>query len=266
MSHPPLAASADDGRAEVCTPADNLAALHAEMTALIDARVRVLAQRFDSKRGSVGEIADFMLLIALNPALAELRHLAALPQPDPERLYSALLRVHSAAATVLRSDRLAPALTPYDPVDCGPAFSSLAVGLRSLFATVMAAGARQLSVNHRNHGVYTVTFDADYSARIVLQVHSAMPAEAMRSRFPSQIKIGPVESIRDLVNLQLPGIAIKPLSVIPPQVPYNAAAVYFELQGADSALWKQSLSSGALALHVAGDFPELVMSAWLIGA
>ncbi|MCK7582559.1 MAG: type VI secretion system baseplate subunit TssK [Chromatiales bacterium] len=33
-----------------------------------------------------------------------------------------------------------------------------------------------------------------------------MPAEALRVRFPTQVKIGPVERIRDLVNLQLPGI------------------------------------------------------------
>lgn len=268
MSHPPPAASADDGPAAACIPAENLAALHAEMTALIDARVRVLAQRFESSSGSVGEIGDFMLLMALNPALAELRHLAALPEPDPERLYAALLRLHAAAATVLRSDRLAPALPPYDPADCGPAFAALAGALRGTLATVMAAAARPLAVNHRKYGIYLVTLDAGAgaAARIVLQVHSAMPAEALRSRFASMIKIGPVESIRDLVNLAIPGIAIKPLAVSPPQVPYSAAAVYFELQGADSALWQQALNSGTLALHVAGEFPELVLSAWQIGA
>ena len=33
-----------------------------------------------------------------------------------------------------------------------------------------------------------------------------LPGEALRARFPTQVKIGPVERIRDLVNLQLPGV------------------------------------------------------------
>ena len=53
------------------------------------------------------------------------------------------------------------------------------------------------------------------SAVFVLAVNAQMPGEALRLRFPGQVKIGPVERIRDLVNLALPGIALRALPVAP---------------------------------------------------
>ena len=50
-----------------------------------------------------------------------------------------------------------------------------------------------------------------------------------RGHFPQQAKVGSVEHIRDLVNLQLPGIGLLPMPVAPRQIPYHAGSTYFEL-------------------------------------
>ena len=91
-----------------------------------------------------------------------------------------------------------------------------------------------------------------------------MPAEALRARFPTQVKIGPVERIRDLVNLQLPGVALRPLPVAPRQIPYHAGFNYFELETRSSELWKQLERRAALAMHIAGEFPGLELEFWAI--
>ena len=88
-------------------------------------------------------------------------------------------------------------------------------------------------------------------------------AEALRQRLPNQIKIGPVEKIRDLVNLALPGVAIYPLPVVPRQIPFHTGFSYFELDR-NSDLWKQLDASGGMAIHVAGEFPELTLELWAI--
>ena len=56
-----------------------------------------------------------------------------------------------------------------------------------------------------------------------------MPAEALRRGFPNLVKIGPVEQIRELINVALPGIAVRALPVAPRQLPYYAGTTYFEL-------------------------------------
>jgi type VI secretion system protein ImpJ len=104
------------------------------------------------------------------------------------------------------------------------------------------------------------------NASFVLAVTAQMPGDALRARFPTQVKIGPAERIRDLVNLQLPGVALKPLPVAPRQIPYHAGFNYFELETRDSEMWRQLETSGGLAMHIAGDFPGLELEFWAIRA
>ena len=94
--------------------------------------------------------------------------------------------------------------------------------------------------------------------------HALMPSEALRARFPTQVKIGPVERIRDLVNLALPGVTLTPLPVAPRQIPFHAGANYFELETRNSDLWRQLEQSGGMAMHIAGDFPGLDLAFWAI--
>jgi type VI secretion system protein ImpJ len=102
------------------------------------------------------------------------------------------------------------------------------------------------------------------NATFVLAVSAQLPGDALRARFPTQVKIGPVERIRDLVNLQLPGVGLRPLPVAPRQIPYHAGFSYFELETRNNELWKQLESSGGLAMHIAGEFPGIELEFWAI--
>jgi len=101
-------------------------------------------------------------------------------------------------------------------------------------------------------------------ATFVLAVNANMPSEALRARFPTQVKIGPVERIRDLVNLALPGVTLTPMPVAPRQIPFHTGANYFELETRNSDLWRQLEQSGGIAMHIAGDFPGLDLAFWAI--
>ena len=101
------------------------------------------------------------------------------------------------------------------------------------------------------------------TATFVLAVGAEMPGEQVRKLFPAQVKIGPVEKIRDLVNLHLPGVGLRPLPVAPRQIPYHAGNNYFELD-TSSEFWRGLEHSGGVALHIAGDFPGLKLEFWAI--
>jgi type VI secretion system protein ImpJ len=102
------------------------------------------------------------------------------------------------------------------------------------------------------------------TASFVLAVNAHMPGDALRARFPTQVKIGPAELIRDLVNRQLPGVVLRPLPVAPRQIPYHSGFTYFELETRGNEIWKQLETSGGLAMHIAGDFPGLALEFWAI--
>ncbi len=101
------------------------------------------------------------------------------------------------------------------------------------------------------------------SAVFILAVSAHVPPETVRSSFPATTKIGSVEKIRDLVNLQLPGIGLRALPVAPRQLPFHAGFTYFELDR-NSEYWAQLATSAGFAMHVAGEFPGLQMEFWAI--
>jgi type VI secretion system protein ImpJ len=138
--------------------------------------------------------------------------------------------------------------------------------LRQLLATVLEQNAIKLPLSKPKFGVYgarrpdTALLD---DAVFVLAANAQVPPETLRSQFPAQVKIGPVEEIQQLVRSALPGITIHPLAVAPRQIPFHVGFSYFELNK-QSELWKRMSSSGAFAIHIGGSFPGLELEFWAI--
>jgi len=131
---------------------------------------------------------------------------------------------------------------------------------------VLEENAVQLPLTERSHGLNVATVPTSSMVRefgFVLAVRASVPADTLLTHFPAQMKVAPVTKIRDLVQLQLPGMILRPMSVAPPQIPWHAGYSYFELDKG-SELWQEMEKSGTFALHLAGDFPGLAMEFWAI--
>jgi type VI secretion system protein ImpJ len=235
-----------------------------ELTQLVRQRAMQLAPRLATSREGV--IIDFLFLQVLNTTEIELRHLQNLPQLHPERLFLVLARLAANLRTFNAGDRLALNLPVYCHIDPAKCFEPLFGALRSELTMSLSPTARQVPIEERRYGVRVALFGEssfDARTRVLMEVRSALAPEELRTRFPSQVKIGPIEALRDLVNLQIPGIALRPLAVAPREVPYVAGATYFEIDSRPGELWDKVRASKGLAMHVAGDFPELEMTLWI---
>ena len=238
-----------------------------ELYGLLAARAEALAQRLSQPgRGGVSEVADFLLLETANRYLGALWHAREVPSLHPERLFHDWLMLACDLATYTGAQRRPEVMPRYAHDDLQATFQPLMAELRRSLSVVLEQHALQIPLHDRGQGVRVAQgIDAQLlrDAGFVLAVHADMPAEAVRTRFPAQAKIGPVDRIRDLVHLQLPGVAVRALPVAPRQIPYSAGHAYFELdKGGD--LWRQLERTGALALHVAGEFPGLTLEFWAV--
>ena len=240
----------------------------AELQGLITHRAEAIAARISdpSVRGTA-EIADFMLLQTMNRNEPLLRHLlASAPVLHPEDFYRTCLALAGELATYTSQGRRASRFPVYLHEDLYATFNPVFIDLRQALSSVLEQTAVSIPLQERRHGV-RVGVVADrgllLQSTFVLAVHADLPAEQLRRAFPNQIKIGPVEQIAQLVNVALPGIPVRPLPVAPRQLPYRAGSVYFELDRG-APFWKQLETSGAIALHLAGSFPQLEMELWAI--
>ena len=239
----------------------------AELRGLLSQRVDALAGRMAQPgRGGVAEIADFLLLQTVNRASALFEHLCNLPRLHPESLYADCVQLAGDLAAFGPERRLGRPFPAYDHDDHGLSFKPVMAQLRLALSMVLEQSAIPIELHDRKYGV-RVAVIADKgllsTASFVLAVAAQVPSETLRQRFPGQLKVGPVEKIRDLVNLQLPGIGLRALPVAPRQIPYHAGFNYFELDTRHE-LWELLRNSGGLAMHLAGEFPGLELEFWAV--
>ena len=252
--------------------------LHAPASAVLDGFLRevhgMLHQRGEALaarlvqpgRAGIGEIADFLLLQLVNRQEPLFAHLQRLSLLHPERLYEQCLALAGELST-FREQRRPPAYAEYRHDDLATCFRSLMVDLRQSLSMVLEQTAIAIDLQDRKFGIRVALIpdiELQRTAVFVLAVNAQMPGEALRARFPTQVKIGPAERIRDLVNLQLPGVTLRAMPVAPRQIPYHAGFTYFELETRGNELWKQLENSGGLAMHIAGEFPGLALEFWAI--
>jgi type VI secretion system protein ImpJ len=238
-----------------------------EIQGLLHHRGEGLAGRVAATgRGGTAEIADFLLLQVVNRYELLFGHLSDLQGVHPERLFSILLELVGELVTFTDKSKRPPAIPPYRHDDLQLTFDPLIQVLRQSLSMVLEQNAISIPVEERNYGVHVAVVN-DKSlfkqANFVLATTATIPTEELQRRFPAQVKIGPVEQIRDLVNLQLPGIRIRLLPVAPRQIPFHTGYVYFELERSGE-YWSKLQESGGMAIHIGSSFPDIMMEVWAI--
>jgi type VI secretion system protein ImpJ len=244
-----------------------LANLVRDVHGLLHQRGDALAARLvQPGPGGVAEIADFLWLETVNRFEPLFAHLAATVPLHPERLYDACLQLAGELSTFTRDDRRPIAYPVYRHDDLASCFIPVVTDIRRSLSMVLERSAIPITLENRPYGLRVAALpDGDMlrTARLVLAAKAQLPADRLQASLPTLVKIGPVERIRDLVNLNLPGIALRSLPVAPRQIPYHAGFLYFELErGGD--LWKLTEQSRALAMHIAGEFPGLELEFWAV--
>jgi type VI secretion system protein ImpJ len=252
--------------------------LHARAAPRLDAFLRelhgLLHHRGDAlggraaatARGASAEIADFLMLQAINRFEPLIAHCAEAGVLHPEDLFRVCVQAAGELATFTTPSKRPPSLPAYRHDRLRESFEPVMAALRQSLGAVLEQAAIPIPIESKKFGI-SVAIVADRSlyetAVFILAARADLPAEELRKRFPAQIKIGPVETIRDLVNLQLPGVPVHAVPVAPRQIPYHAGYAYFELDQSHE-LWSRLKTSGGVGLFTAGEFPGLAMEFWAI--
>jgi type VI secretion system protein ImpJ len=251
-----------------CDVSARLVGFLAEMRGLLQHRDVAIAARLADPGGkSVAEISDFLILMMINRNEAVLRHLVTLSDLHPQELYRTLTALAGEIATFTETGSNRPPDFPaYRHDDLQASFAPLVAFLREALSAVFEQTAIPIPLEDRAYGIRVgrITDRSLFTdCTFILAVRSSIDAELVRANLPKRTKIGAVERIRDLVNLQLGGAPIRPLPAEPRQIPFRAGTVYFEIN-ASSDDWKLVERAGGVAVHVSGDVPDLELELWAI--
>lgn len=243
--------------------------LTAELVGMLSQRAEVLAARLGQPgaRG-VADVADFLLLQTVNRWQPLLAHWADAGNVHPEELFATLVQIAGELATFTAPDKRASVYPAYRHDDLQRSFAPVVADLRRSLSFVLETNAVAIPLQEPKFGIRVGPItDRNLlrASQFVLAVSADIAGEQLRRLFPNKVKIGAVEHIRELVNVALPGIAVRALPVAPRQIPFQANAAYFELDRS-SPHWQQMANSGGFGIHVSDEFPNLGIELWAIRA
>ena len=206
------------------------------------------------------------MLQTLNKYDADFESLLNHSHVHPRAFYTRLIEMAGEVPTFSAANKRVPVLPKYDHANLQFVFSEVVSVLYQSLSQVIEQTATEIKLEQSKFGIsFGALKDKSIldSSQFVLAVKASVPHEELRKLLPSQIKIGSVETIRDLVNNQIPGISINSLPTAPRQVPYHAGYHYFELNK-QSEHWNKLKSSGGIAIHLSGNYPDLNLVLWAI--
>ncbi|SMG61110.1 type VI secretion system baseplate subunit TssK [Paraburkholderia susongensis] len=242
----------------------SLKALCAEFQSVLSLRLGSRIQgTVLSAGGSVAELIELLMAQALAEYRLRLRHLDAFSPLPPSSLFVELMGLLGRLAIVPGLEDVADRTDlAYDHDNLQVSFQALSQALRRALALIIETPLLSLPFENQGDGFYRCVIDRQWRLqKLVFAFRAEMPSETLRVQLPQQIKLGPVETIQKLVDLQLPGARLMPVPVTPRHVPFYAQSVYFEVESTDS-FWESTVNSAAMALRVVGDFPGLQFEAW----
>ena len=235
---------------------------------LLNEQVKRLSRRLSVSAVQSGSssLPQMMMLNEINRYYAYFYHIRTSNYHHPEKFFCHLQMLLNEMAVYLSENRALDKFESYNHDDLQACFAPLMAQLAGALNIVLEDPYEVIELVDKGHGIrvgQVNDLNLIKHADFILGVEADMPMENLRKRFPSQAKFGPVERIRDLVHLQLPGVHLQNIDQIPPQLPYHSGYVYFALEQSGD-LWQQFAKSGVMALHLAGEFPGLEMEFWAV--
>lgn len=213
--------------------------------------------------GGLSELLELLLIQTLSEFNLRINHLISCPQVHPERLFETLICLLGKLSIFPGGERLwnrSDLIYLHD--EPHNSYFHLFASIRRALSLVIEAPAIALPFSDRGDGIYLCPNDRQLRLeKIVFAVSCGMSVDHLRSYFPAQVKLGPVEKIIQLIDLQLPGARLIPMGSPPRHIPYYPNSIYFEVDYADP-VYKEMLSGSAMALSIVGDFPDLHFDIW----
>jgi len=237
-----------------------------ELVSTLSYRIEKLSQKLSDTTVQATELGDYLMLQLLNKAQSRLHYYFTQDKIHPNELFLELTSLVGELAIFMKKEKriLEPFL--YDHEHQGESFRKIIAELNDMLSMVLEQNSIALPVQKQKYGIYTVQI-AEKSiitnSSFVFAIKADLEDDVLKKLLLSNLKMGSIETIRDLVNYHLGGYKLKALATAPRQIPYKVNYLYFkvELQDEDKVKLKRS---GGFAFHLSGELPNVEYTLWAI--
>lgn len=237
-----------------------------ELLSMLEYRAVKLVEKLSDASVQAAELGDYLMLQLLNRVESRLGFFLTQDRIHPSQLYLELIGFAGELALFMKKGKRLEEELVYDHALQGESFEALLAEIKEMLSMVLEQNSMALSIEKRKYGIYVARLDDKRlvdNAAFVLAVSADIEGDKLTKLLLANLKVGSIETIRNLVNYHLAGFTIKPLSVAPRQIPYRMNNLYFRLELSPED--KENLkASGGFALHLSKEIPDIQYELWAI--
>ncbi len=238
-----------------------------DLLSMITYRANALAQNISDAQIQSAELGHYLMLQLLNKTEVMIQHTLSQEKTHPDDLYANLLAFASELAVFYKKERrLGNADLQYTHQNQFESFTKLINEIKTMLESVLEQNSISLAVEKRKYGIHIAPIKDKTlinSSTFIFAVSAEMSSQKVKEILLNSLKLGTIETIKNLVNYHLVGFKLRTLSTAPKEIPYKVNYLYFSVELTDDNK-KELLKSSGFAFYLATEIPNVKYSIWAI--
>lgn len=237
-----------------------------ELMNMLEYRAQKLVEKLSDSSVQAAELGEHLMLQLLNKTESRLTFFMTQDRIHPSKLFLELVSFAGELAIFMKKGKRLEHQPVYLHQEQGASFEALFRELKEMLSMVLEQNSLSLAIEKRKYGIYVSQLNDKNlvdSSTFILAVSADLEGAKLTKLLMANLKVGSIETIRNLVNYHLAGFALKPLSVAPRQIPYRMNNIYFKLELSREDKEKLK-NSGGFAFHLSKEIPNIDYGLWVI--
>ena len=237
-----------------------------ELMSMLSYRSEKLAEKISNSSLQASELGNFLMLQLINKSESHLHFLMDQDKIHPQDLFLALSSLASELAIFMKKEKKLRSPFLYVHEELGLSFGSIIEELKYMLSMVLEQNSITLNIEKRKYGISVAQIkdkEILYNSSFILTVTADAKEEEIKKSLMTNLKMGSIENIRNLVNYHLKGFKIKALPTPPREIPYRVNHLYFEIE-LETKDKEELAKSGGFAFHMSSELSNLEYALWAI--
>lgn len=237
-----------------------------ELLTMITYRANVLSQNISDSKIQSAELGHYLMLQLLNKTEARIQYMLSQLKLHPDELFLELLSFNAELAVFYKKERRILNHQQYVHIEQYNSFVAIIDEIKIMLESVLEQNSISLPVEKRKYGIYIAPIKDKTiinSSTFIFAVSAQMSSQKIKEILLNSLKLGTIETIKNLVNYHLVGFKLRTLSNAPKEIPYKVNYLYFSIELTEENKKELQKSSG-FAFYLSNDIPDIQYALWAI--
>lgn len=237
-----------------------------ELSSMLNYRAEKLAEKISDSTLQSTELGHYLMLQLLNRVHSRIDYFISQDKIHPDEVFLELTSFSSELAVFMNKNRRDTDIIKYNHYEQYICFSNLFFKLKDMLSMVLEQNSISLNIEAKKYGIHIVPLKDKKildNSTFIFAVSADISTDKLKEVLTTGLKIGTIETIKNLVNFHLVGFKLKSLTTAPKEIPYKTNHLYFKIELTNENK-KELAKSAGFAFHLSTQVENISYALWAI--